>query len=390
MPLPGVNVAYQNGGLGLVAQTEDRVVGLICSGSAQPLAVNTPRQLFNPDNLDAILGSTDPYAVFARQQIIDFYTEAGRGAELWFMLVTPATATATLFTNGAVAGMLNGAQGRINVLGVSRFVSSADNTTTPPTILNCLDADILNAMDEAQALAVDFASRHMPLRIVLDGKNLTFSLTGLRDLKTHTFNRVGVCVGSTGEGRYAAMGLLMGRIAATPVHQNIGRVRSGEVLTSEGSLTNGSTVEEFGDFINTLNSSGYITLRQFPGYAGYYWNDDHMATGDTDDYYSLAYGRVIDKAARLVYKTMVQEVNDTVPVDEKGKIVAVKVKAYQVEAERAIQLNMGDEISFVKAFVDPAQDVIATSKIVLDLRITPMGTSRILEVKIGLYNPNAA
>lgn len=394
MSLPNVSVAFTNGGLGLVAGSDDGVVGLICSAASQPLAANTPIMLTNADDLSAVLSSSssDEYAIFARKQITDFYLEAGRGAVLWFMVVSPSTPTASLFTSGVVATLLNAAQGKINVVAVSRFMSAADNTATPPTILNCLDADTLNAMDEAQAVGEDFATRHMPVRFLMDGKNLTVSLTGLRDLTTHSFNRVGVCVGSTDGSKYAALGLLLGRVAAIPVNQNVGRVKTGSVFTSAGSVTNAKTVEQFTDYLDTLHNSGYILLRKFINKAGYYWNDDHMVTSNTDDYFSLAHGRVVDKAARITYLTYVDELLDEVIVDEDtGKIVPTQLKMYQTKIERAITLQMKaeGEISGVSAFVDPTQDILATSTLNVELQIVPTGTNRAINVKLGLFNPNA-
>jgi hypothetical protein len=63
---------------------------------------------------------------------------------------------------------------------------------------------------------------------------------------------------------------------------------------------------------------------------------------------------------------------------------------YQAQIERAVGLGMPGEISGVSAFVDPNQDILATSVLVVDLRIVPTGTNRFIKVKLGLFNPAAA
>ena len=330
----------------------------------------------------------DEYA----RQVSDFYREAGLGAELWLQPTSPAMATADLFSVGSVVdGLMVASGGRVNVIGISRYVANEAN----PVLLNGISADIFNALDEAQVCAERYAQQHAPIRIILDGKNLSSTdLNPLPNLRTFSYNRVGLCVASNRAGAVnACIGLLLGRIAAIPVNQNIGRVRTGSVFTDVAYLTNGSVVQSSsqGAAIG-LNDKGFIFLRQFVNKAGYFWNDDHMVTADTDDYYSLANGRVIDKASRIAYATFIEELLDTVLVDERGKVLKTTMKQYQSRIERAIGLTMGanQEISNVAAFIDPNQDILATSKLVVDLRITPTGTNRVILVKLGLFNPNAA
>lgn len=386
MALPRVDVQIQNGGLGLVSKPDDRVCGLILSGTtgdpAQFFSFRQYQQLVNPTG-----APQTSYGLELENQVRDFFLAAGDGAELWTLSVDPAATMANLFLGGHVSRLLDAADGRINVLGIRRYLEGGD----APSILEGLNADVLNALDEAQATAESFAAQYKPLRIILDGNNLVNDPSSLRDLKTGSYNRVGVCIGTNrANDKNAAIGLLLGRIAACAPNTNIGRVKDGAVPTDNGYFTNGRTVKDVGLLANAMTDKGYIFFRQFVGKSGFYWNDDHMATAATDDFYSLANGRVIDKAARVIYNTFVEEVLETVPVDENGKIVKTVLKQYQEKAERAIGLTMGaaGEISFVECFIDPSQDILATSELVIDVRITPTGTNRIITITLGLFNPN--
>lgn len=393
MALPSVQIQYQNGGLGLVANPDDRVVGLIVNGVGfQNTPFLAPQQLFSLADFDAWVATNNmvgEYPNFARVQVADFYSLAGTGAELWVMFVVNTVPTPDIFTNGQVAALLDAADGRLNVVAVSRY---NPNETQTPTLVDGVIAETINAMDEAQALAVDYASRYKPVRFILDGRWFSGDTAALHNLKSHTFNRVAVCLASTSTtDKSACLGLLLGRIASIPVNVNIGRVSDGEMPKSDAYLTNGQTVKSFGTKAIATNDKGYIFLRQHVSRAGFYWNDSHMATSDTDDYFSLENGRVIDKAARIAYATFLDNLLATVTVDDKGKIVKTTLKQYQAEIERAVSLSMGvpGEISGVQAFIDPNQDVLATGRIVVDLRVTPTGTNRTLVIRLGLYNPNA-
>ncbi len=386
MGLPQVSIKYQNGGLGRVAVPDDRVVALVINGIQ-----DNPLQLFSASEAFGHASTADAtYGPEYLRQIQDFYRVAGEGAELWVQPVSSSISTVDLFNNGLIANLLDAAEGRINVVGLSRYDAPGGAART---IAGGFDADIFNALDEAHAVGVAYATLNKPVRFIMDGKNYSGTPADLDNLKARSFHRVAVCLGANKAGaKNAAIGLLLGRIASIPVNRNIGRVKDG-AATSDGHVTNGQSVKVLGSKATALHDKGYIFLRAHALKAGYFWNDDHMATTDTDDYYSLANGRVIDKAARIAYATFLEELLDEVQVDAAtGRIAVTTVKGYQAKIERAIGLAMAadGEISGVQAFIDPTQDILATSKLVVDLRVTPTGTTRVIEVKLGLSNPNAA
>lgn len=388
MALPSVDIQLLSGGLGKVAPSDDRVMGLIIDGVADRVL-----QIFSfTDALPHATAASPQYGANYLQQIKEFYLAAGDGAELWIQSVLPTAVSFDLFNPGGIVGTLVEASGgRINVVGVCRFENPIDN---PTVLTNGIDSDTMACLPLAQAMAEDFATRHKPFRVILDGKYFTGDPAVLANLKTYTDPRVGICMASTSAtSKSACIGLLLGRLAATPPNRNIGRVKDGAVPVAQAYLTSGDTVETFGSKATALHDKGFIFLRKFTGKAGYFWNDDHMATADTDDYASLSNGRVIDKVSRIAYTTYLNELLDTVLVDANtGKIAPTVIKAYQAEIERAIVLSMqaAGEISGVRAYIDPAQDILATSHLYIDVRIIPTGTNRAITVRLGLYNPLTA
>ena len=395
--LPGVTILLENGALGLVPGTDDGVAGLLLQTAVAPsgLALLTARQLFSLTDAEA-LGITSAYdttnSCKVHKHIKEFYTEGGKGRTLWIMLVSNAVSMATMAdktqANYAVK-LLDAASGSIRLLGITR---SAPGAYTPVTAGNGLDVDSLNAALNAQALATEYADNFKPLRVLVEGYAYTGVPAEAKDLKTLTHNRVSVVLGDTATGANAAVGLLLGRLAKVPVQRNPGRVKDGAVATNTAFLgaTNVATISTAS--IQVLHDKGYILFRLYSGRSGFYYNDDPTATIGTDDYSSLARGRVIDKAIRIAYNTFVNEILDEVLIDADGRIATVKAGYYEAIIANQVNTAMtaNGEISAFEAFVDPLQNVLSTGKICVDLRIVPVGYAKEIKVTLGFNNPALA
>ena len=169
MGLPDVSVNILNGQLGRTEGTSDGVAGLIVSGVAgAALALDTPAQIFSTDDAvaldidkllvvdDADPANDEPSDAF--RQIQDFYKQAGEGAELWIMIVDPATSMNDL-CDKSISGnkakiLLDAAGGSIRMLGVTRTPAS---TYTASYVINStnvgIDRDVVDAVAKAQELA---------------------------------------------------------------------------------------------------------------------------------------------------------------------------------------------------------------------------------------------
>lgn len=90
-----------------------------------------------------------------------------------------------------------------------------------------------------------------------------------------------------------------------------------------------------------------ITFRCFTGKSGYFFSDDCLACGNSDDYRSIARRRTIDKAYRIAYITMLENVNDEIPITNDGCLVPSIVKSWEAEMVAAIvnQMTAQGELS---------------------------------------------
>ncbi len=383
MAVPAIEINLGNGSLGFVPQTTDAVVGMILNGvSATSVPLLTAKQVYSLPEVEA-LGINAAYDTTNNVKVWlhfkEFYDEAGKGSELWFMLCSQAVSLATMCDNAQnfAKKLLDEAQGRIKVLGVVRNPAAA----YVPTTTNQIDIDVENALVIGQVLGDAFAAKFTPVRIVLDGFGFTGNATGLVDLRTKTSNRVGVLVGGSVQSKNS-IGLLLGRVAKIPVQRNIGRMQD-KVLPILSAFVGAGKVTDA--TATLLHDRGFMSMRPFPRKSGFYFISDPMATAATDDYKSLSLGRVIDKAISIAYDVYVEQLNSEVLLNSAGKMSVAQAKYFELLIENAINFTMtnSEEISAVKATIDTNQNVLQTGKVCIDLQIQPTVVLSFICVNLG-------
>lgn len=394
MALPKVEIQVQNGGLGLVDPREDGVAGLVMTGIATgSIALGESKKINSTAEavalgLDAAYDTDNTTNVY--KSITDFYSEAGEGSDLWIMIVAKTTTMASMCDKASaiVKKLILDAEGAIRVIGVTR-VADGGYAAAP---VDELDPDVVAAAAKLQELYVEQAAQYRPFRAVIDGRDFQGNITDLVDLKELAHNAVGVVIGTdVSESLNAVVGKVLGRLALNPVQRNIGRVKDGD-LGVAGSFLTGQDVgiETYTPAqLDTLHDKGFIFMRKFQGVDGYFFNDDPTATANSDDYSSLARGRVIDKAILIAYETYVTEILDDLNVDDNGYIAAGVVKSYQSNIQSRIDAEMtaNDEISGATVTIDPKQNVLSTNQLSITLAITPKFYSKTIIVKLGFQNP---
>jgi hypothetical protein len=390
MAFPKVQITLTNGALGNTAQTSDGVVGMViqCNAAPSGLALATSKQLFSLADAETV-GITAAYdttnSVKAWQQIKEFYDEAGTGAELWIIVLSQTLTLVQICdkANAYAKKLLDDAAGRIKVITVARNVAGGYT----PVITAGIDADVITALTNAQALADEQAAAFTPVRILLPGHAYQGNTTTLSDLTTQTKNRVAVVIGGTSSA-YVSTGLVLGRMAKIPVQRSIGRVKDGSVVALACFLGT-SALETVQTTSEAIHNKGYITFRKYPGKAGYYFTGDPTAAAGTDDYASIKKGRVIDKAIVITYQVFLNQILDEIQIDSSGKLHPAIVKADERAILSAIENQMLDneEISGANVDIDPTQNIIATGIYNVQLRLTPVGYKEQIIIKLGFQNP---
>ncbi|MEG1926282.1 MAG: DUF2586 family protein, partial [Ruthenibacterium sp.] len=367
--------------MGTVSLSDDGVAALILTGAAVAgkLELNKVYVLGSTQDLKkyGIEAATNPLLY---KDIAAFYTVAGDGAELHLLVVSEATTLTQICAPDADAPLkklINSAAGRIRLVGINRNTPAAYVVTKEKG----LDADVITAIAAAQAVAEEFLVSIAPFRVLLPAVGWTGETTSLYQPREGSSNRISVVLASDGKvgdsKQYsAAIGQVLGRAAKISVHQNLGRVRDGAIAAT-GYLMNGNKPEEHYSQWNLLNDAGYIFYRTFIGKNGYYLNGDATATTTTDDYCFLSFGRVIDKAVVIAYKTYIDDILDNIEVDAvKGTIPVYICKGFEASIIRAVNTSMAGEISSFTAYIDPSQNVLANGRMNVVCKIVPLATLR--------------
>lgn len=391
--LPRVKINYLNGLLGTVPENLDGLLGLVVLGStavSTTFVLGTPYRLVRPDDLSAlgITATNNPRIV---ELVRQFYAEVEEGTPVYLIGLAATAMTAVLdVDSGPMKALLQQLHGSLRGL----IVASA--STASVTVTDGLDPDVLTAMPKAQALAVWAADNlYAPIFVILEGRHFE-SAADAPDLKLLAYNRVGVFIGDVVTGSAnAAVGTLAGRIAASPVQRNIGRVATG-ALAPVSMFIASMKVDEAMSVVDALYAKGYICPRIYTGLSGYYLVDDPLAVAATDDYAHLTARRTVDKAARIAYVTLLQFLLDEIEVNTDGTMQDPVLKSWQAAVENAIdtQMTAFGELSVVdgsgcKFYINPSQNVLATSKVEGTLKVRPFGYPRDIIVNIGFLTQNS-
>ena len=399
--LPRIKIDFANGAIGSVAPSEDGVTGMAITGVtvADKFLLATPYVLSRLEDLTA-LGITDEASdanSFIYKTVKEFYDEAGDGAELWIMAFPEATLPSVILdkTKDNAKALLLEANGRIRNLVVA-FRPASGYT---PSLEEGLDGDVKLAKANGQALA-EWAETTLfaPVIVILEARGFRDeNLTALADLTEGSYNRVALLIGDTiSDSDGAAVGLLAGRIARNPVQRHIGRVRDGEIRAS--SLFVGDKDPSVAN-VEMLNSKGYISFRKFTGKVGYFFTDDNMACKVNDDYAYITRRRVVDKAYRIAYQTLLEYLIDELPLTNEGRLVPAVMKSWEQELIRAIvnQMTLNGELGTdpanandkgVMVYINPNQNVVATSRLLISLKVKPFAYAKYIDVELGFYTKN--
>ena len=385
--LPRIKIQFMNGQLGTVGESPDGLFALVCGATvvAKTLDLDKAYLLHSHEELVA-LGVTEENNPRLYKHVKDFYTEVEEGTKL---VIFPVDKTKTLTElcdkdTGVIKELITAQNGALRGI----FVAGDGREATLTT--NGLDDDLFTALPKAQQLAQwATTSLYAPLFIILEGRG--YKGGAVKDLHNEAYNRVGILIGDTvkaSEG--AAVGVMAGRLASIPVQRNIGRVKDG-ALKPIAMYIGDKPVEENASAVSDLYDAGYITPRKYVGKAGYFFTDDRLACEQTDDYAHITARRTIDKAYRIAYAALLELMMDELSVNEDGTLQHGIIMAWQQMMENAVnrtmtavgELSADADGAGCKAYIDPKQNVLSTSKVVLVLKVRPFGYARYIDVKLG-------
>jgi len=429
--LNDVVITKLSGGLGRRNPEQDMVSGLLFDGAATTkLALNKIERLASLEDAEAlgIIADYDVNGQSAFYQIQQFFRMNPSG-DLYIMATT---ATSYEEIAGKAMDMQEKANGNIRQMAI--IYSGA--TTFAQT-----QAAVLKAQTEADLAYKDY----MPFEIILEGKGFTVDAPSLDGSNAENVSVVvamdvekafekklfqkdnlklyilapneevlpvegsldvynvrdadglkkenGAVLEFVFKNSYkntAAVGLALGAISKAKVSENIAWIEKFN-LTGEGFAKAGfvggeeiKTLVTLGD----LNEKRFIFARTHTGLPGVYFNDSATCTTGTSDFAYVENNRTINKATRLLRTALLPKLSSPVLVDIDGKLPQSVSKSFEGLCRSALEgMVANQEVSAFDVYVDPKQNILATSELKVKAEITPIGTARKIMVDLGFKNP---
>lgn len=390
MGLSKVTVNVGQGGLGRRPVNKDKISGLLFFNNTLPAgfsATERCKKVFSLEEAEALGIAEGSVNHDINWFHISEYFRMNPEGELWIgFYAVPATT----YDFTEIATMLTAANGEIRQLGVyaNLLAWASTQVTTIQAVLDGMDA----AYKQVSVLyAADFAA--------------VVAVTGwgtVTDLRTLSGEKVTVVIAEDGSGAgktlanakaysITALGCALGAVSRASVEQSIGNPASFD-------LSNGTEMETLalanGDLISALTLStlgslkdkGYLIARKYlPDYAGSFFERAPTAIAATNDFAWLETNRVVDKAIRGVRAALIPQLNGTVNLKADGTMREDTVGYFEDLAQATLtQMEADGEISAGVAVINPAQNVLSTSKVSVAIRIVPVGIAEEIVVNIGL------
>lgn len=413
-----ITITRNTGGLGRQNPSEDHWSGLVMNGVAVTggAQLNTVYELNNLGAAEA-LGLTEQYdisnKVLVWHRIREFFRLAP-GAKLFIMLVSQATTLTAMADKTSANGLAKllrspEAKGKIKQAAIARNPATG---YTPASGGTSLDGDVLTessgvfsgAIVKAQQLAEEEETLHRPVTLLVEGRGYNGTASAATDLHTVGCNLVATTIAQDADvaaldalfANYASVECLLGMAARRAVNECVGYVGDGNLQSQadgifiKPAISSGALLASVSEADrDTLDGKGYILPQIYAGYAGVYFNDSYTCTELADDFCYIEHNRTIQKAIRAVYQNLVPEINKPVLVNpDNGQLELGVVKYFESLGTQALDtLARAQEVSGFEVYVDPAQNILATSEVVVDIAVVPTGTARKIKARIGFKNP---
>lgn len=383
MAIPKITFNIATDGLGRNTENIQKIPALVITGNtvASKVTIGKSYQIFSLKNAEDLGINKTGINAFVYKHIKDFYDIAGQGAPLWFMLVSNATTLTQMVdkTNPYAKKLIEDANGKIRVIGLLKKATGTE------TVTNGLDADVHTAVVKAQELAEYFANKYYPIRVLVSGNRFNGNVTALKDYSETTHRHVNILIANNDGASEASIGLNLGKQLSNPSQRRQSRVKDGAVIPLQAYFTNGEKVETLNDAWDTIDDKRYTFFRSFANRSGFFFSGEKTLTSQKDDFSTLANGFVMDEAVLIAYDVLVDELSSEIPITTGGTIHPAIIKSWQGKIDSQIKRLMQDEgkISAVKTYINEKQNILQNDRLVVSVKILPVGYADFIEVNIG-------
>jgi hypothetical protein len=391
MSLNSIEFNRNKSGLGAPLLNDDHISGLIFYNANKPTAFGDDdiKKVFSLEQIED-LGITKENSFPVIWYHVSEFFEKQPSGELYVGIFDEPGATPDFAEVVTMQEFSNGDIRQIGVL-LSDTITDDTNMVVRVTAIQS-QVDICKGND-------------MPLNVIFAPDIFGVELTALPDLRTGTSNNVSVTIGQDG-GAFGAelfttnsksttdLGAKLGAVSRAKVNESISYIEKFAMVTASSEFDNAAFSN--GDFVrntpkaqvNALDNLGYIFLIKEIGYAGTFNNDSYTATAENDDLWTIERNRTIDKAVRRTRQLLVPKLGSPIFVNPDGTLTLDTIATFKGLSDQGLaQMEADGELSASATIINPSQNVIATSKLIISLELVPVGVARSIIVNVG-FVPN--
>jgi hypothetical protein len=224
-------------------------------------------------------------------------------------------------------------------------------------------------------------------------------LSTLTNLHTLSAENVSVCLGqdgaAIGEALWTAtgksigtVGITLGAISLSKVNESIAWVAKFNMASTELdtlAFANGDLYTDLSDgFINNLDNKGYVFLKKHIGISGSYFDNPYTAVAVTSDYARVNNNRTINKAVRSLRTFLLPQLASPLKVNADGTLTQDVISYFETLGARALDVMVRNaELSAYSVDINPAQNVLSTSTLTINVSLVPIGTADKIVVNVG-------
>lgn len=390
MATPKISFVRGAGGLGRPLPNNDHISALLFFNDTLPAgftANDRTKAVFSleqAEQLGIIEGSAN-HAV-EHYQIKTFFDQNPSG-KLW-VSIQVLTAMTTDFAE--IAEIQSIANGEIRQIGIVDLSG---------TTLVRIGTDDVHDTIQTQITALKAIDQPIQCLIGFDDSGLT-DASDYTTLASETASNVSVVIGQDGTKVGAALattngtaipavGAFLGAVSAAKVNENIGWVaKFNFASTGEFSvpkLGSGELFKNVSAALETsLNNYGYLFLKTHTGRSGTFANFSWTAVSQSDDFSTIENNRTMDKAIRQIREFMLPNLNSPVDVNDDGTLTDNAIAVFENACQRGLDsMERDTEISAFSVKIDPTQDILTTSNMIIAVAIVPVGVAKQITINIG-------
>jgi hypothetical protein len=197
--------------------------------------------------------------------------------------------------------------------------------------------------------------------------------------------------------RRPAMWPVFARLAAAPISEDLGRVKSGPLanvgrLKSRGGDPIAWSYHDETFATTKLDSAGFITLRTIPGRPGVYCTQGTMMVAPTSDFVLSQSRLVMNQAATIGHDAMVDELNDGLLVSPTTGFIDEKTaqgleETVTAELENGLVNAPNSFASSVEFVIVRGTNILQTKLLPYRVRVVPLAYAKQISGDYGFSNP---